>query len=340
MAKPEEADPRWIVQDRTDGANVNAWHWEERSLNEKAHEAIKALFKGFALPGGGDLAIKEVSDISGDVTVAQRKGKIMCYFELKMTLKYAGTDAASGDTVDGKITVPDVDHDTFRDEFTMTVASTSSGAAQDRAQKLVSTSGRPAIRKALAEYFEALYIEHSVGRNVKQLQQQGVSAGSTSPASPPNSAARPAAAAAKPAAAASGSSSTSFEQIFVWRAPPQELWLALTDERRASAYTRSPAKIDPRATGAFEFMGGAMSGYFVEVQHPAKLAMQWRLSSWPSGVFSSVVVTLAQEEPGVTRMEFAQVGVPSGELERVTSGWMCNFWDPIKAVFGFSYELK
>ena len=63
----------------------------------------------------------------------------------------------------------------------------------------------------------------------------------------------------------------------IWRVPPAELWGVLTDQGRATAYTRAPAKIDPRPTGAFEFMGGAMSGYYVEVEHPTKLTMQWRL---------------------------------------------------------------
>jgi hypothetical protein len=27
MAKIGETDPRWIVQKREDGKNVNAWHW-------------------------------------------------------------------------------------------------------------------------------------------------------------------------------------------------------------------------------------------------------------------------------------------------------------------------
>jgi hypothetical protein len=27
MAKLGETDPRWIVAERTDGTNVNNWHW-------------------------------------------------------------------------------------------------------------------------------------------------------------------------------------------------------------------------------------------------------------------------------------------------------------------------
>ena len=89
----------------------------------------------------------------------------------------------------------------------------------------------------------------------------------------------------------------------------------------------------------FEFLGGTISGYFVEVDHPKKLSMQWRLSSWKTGLFSTVVIVMTTEERGVTRMEFAQMGIPDGELDRVKQGWNVNFWEPIKIMFGFPMEF-
>ena len=86
-------------------------------------------------------------------------------------------------------------------------------------------------------------------------------------------------------------------------------------------------------------LGGLITGYFIDVVPLEKLAMQWRLSSWASGVFSSVIINLRKEEPGVTRLEFAQAGIPEGEFDRVRDGWTRNFWDPIKAVFGFTYTV-
>jgi activator of HSP90 ATPase len=342
MAKMGEGDSRWIVAERKDGANVNAWHWEEKSMNQTTHDAIKALFKGFALGGEADgvsLRVAEVSEIEGDVTLAQRKGKIMCYFELKMTLRYAGTDLATQDEVGGKMTVPDVDHDTFRGDFTIAVAAADSGASQSKAERWVFANGRAAVRRALVTYFEQLFVDNNVGKNlVRASPTTGGAAPTTAGAAPapaPRSAPAPAA-----SSASSSGDATSFEQVLVWRVPPAELWNVLTDAPRASAYTRAPARIDPRPSGAFEFMGGAMSGYFVDLQHPSRLAMQWRLGSWPSGVFSTVVITLAQEEVGVTRMTLAQAGVPAGEVERVRTGWTVNFWNPIKAVFGFGFDVK
>lgn len=360
MAKVGAGDPRWIVSERQDGQNVNAWHWQERSLNEKVHDALKNLFKDFSLSpssnnntdDGLDIKIKEVSEIDGDVTVAQRKQKIMCYFELKMVLKYTGTETASGDEVSGNIKIPDVDHDSFReDNYTMTVAATSSGASMSKAEKYVYNKARSMIRKVIKDYFEDLYVEYHVGKNAKtgEPMTSSTSANNSASSTATSSTSAPAAAPKKTSSSSSSGSpttgspdheATSFEQTFLWKVPPKELWPLLTDAPRASAYTRAPAKIDPQPNGAFEFMGGAMSGYFVSLEHPSRITMQWRLSSWPSGTFSSVVITMTQEGVSETKMSFAQVGIPAGEMERVKTGWMCNFWDPIKMVFGFQYELR
>ena len=85
----------------------------------EAHEALKGKFAGLEMltagPDGLTVTAKEISDISGDVSVAQRKGKIFCYFDIKFTLKYKAR--LDGETGEGKVTAPEVDHDGFRDEF-------------------------------------------------------------------------------------------------------------------------------------------------------------------------------------------------------------------------------
>lgn len=44
MAKFGEADPRWIVQSREDGTNVNGWHWVEKDVGAWAKARLAALF--------------------------------------------------------------------------------------------------------------------------------------------------------------------------------------------------------------------------------------------------------------------------------------------------------
>ncbi|KAH9589449.1 Activator of Hsp90 ATPase [Trypanosoma melophagium] len=329
MARVGEGDPRWIVNERKDGQNVNAWHWEERDLSNECHGELKRRFANLELCKEGDvnLRIKEVSEITGDVTVAQRKGKMMCYFELKLTLKWTG-----GDKVSGSLTVPEVDHDNFREEYDVTVSVTDNDAASQKAETLVRSKGRSVVRNVITSYFNELFEAYHIGKNVKNA--------SVLPP-PPTKATGKDTDNTKSGAAEKetlGATATNFSWNMRWRIPVEELFTALMNEQRASVYTRSLAKIDPRSGGTFEYLGGVITGYFVEVVPNEKIKMQWRLRSWPSGIHSSVVMSLRKEEPGVTLLEFAQVGIPEGELQSVQEGWRANFFDAIKMVFGYSME--
>ncbi|EAN98757.1 hypothetical protein C3747_2g132 [Trypanosoma cruzi] len=330
MARVGEGDPRWIVDDRKDGHNVNAWHWEERDLSGECHEELKRRLKNFTLlkEDNIELRVEELSDISGDVTVAQRKGKMMCYFELKLTLKWS----AGGD-VSGKLTVPEVDHDNFRDEYDITVSVTENDAASQKADALMRSKGRAAVRNVITNYFNGLFETYQIGKNLKNA--------SSLPPPATKKETTPVGGNVKSGATATDSKdteATSFSWKMRWRIPVEELFTVLMNEERASVYTRAQAKIDPRSGGTFEFLGGVISGFFVEVVPNAMIKMQWRLRSWPSGVHSSVVMALKKEEPGVVTLEFAQVGIPEGELQVVQEGWRANFFDAIKMVFGYSME--
>eukprot|EP00744_Colponema_vietnamica_P005515 GILI01008078.1.p1 GENE.GILI01008078.1~~GILI01008078.1.p1 ORF type:complete len:342 (+),score=122.94 GILI01008078.1:76-1101(+) len=336
MAKEGEGDPRWIVANRDDGKNVNSWHWEERDLSKASHEALKELFIGKQVPNEGDVkgfTFTELSEVDGDITVAQRKGKIMCYFEVKMTAKW---EAMVGDSkIEGKLAATDIEHDNYTEDFDVKVTTVERSAAAAKAEAVAQKGGRKLFRSVTKGFFDDLFKQHNVGTKVPT---SGTPSGATSSAtSAPPPAAKPAPTPiAKPTPTASVEA-TSIQWVIDWSAPVQELFRTFTDEARASAYTRAPAKIDAQPEGKFEFLGGAISGHYNEVVENKKLIMQWRLGSWPAGQHSSVVMDFVTEEHGRTRLNFAQAGIPSSDVERVKQGWTVNFFEPIKMMLGFQF---
>lgn len=351
MAKVGEGDPRWIVSERTDGANVNSWHWEERDLSQHTYGQLKNIFANRDIPVPANLSdaveylkVEEVSEISGDVTVAQRKGKMMCYFELKVQLRWAGKMREDDTVIKGKMEIAEVDHDEFKNDYDITVTCQENSANAQQLESVVRAAGRTTVRKEIEAYFDVLFKEYHIGQQLK-------SGAAMPPPPPPPSSASAATSAGAPetgkkatpadqakSTAAKSSDATSFAWKMRWGVPLEELYAALTDPRRASAYTRSAAAMDVKAGGQFSFLGGVISGYYVDVQPPTLLKQQWRLGSWPVGVHSSVVLQLVKDEPGVTILEFAQSGIPAGQLQSVQEGWRANFFDAIKAVFGYSLE--
>lgn len=334
MAKIGEGDPRWIVSNRDDGKNVNSWHWEERDLSKTSHEALKDLFRGKQIPNEGDVkgfTITELSEIDGDITVAQRKGKIMCYFEIKMTAKW---EAMVGDSkVEGKLAATDVEHDNYNEDFDIKVTTVERNAAASKAEAVAQKGGRKMFRNITKEFFETLFKQHNVGTKVPTSAP--ASGATSSPPSAPTAA--PKAAVASKPPTTSSVEATSIQWVIDWSAPATELFRTFTDQARASAYTRSPAKIDAQPGGTFEYLGGAITGHFNDVVENKKLTMQWRLGSWPAGQHSSVVMEFVTEEHGRTRLNFAQAGIPSADVDRVKQGWTVNFFEPIKMMLGFQF---
>jgi activator of HSP90 ATPase len=63
----QERDPRWLVQHRDDGKNVNGWHWEEKNRLEWTKQRLQELLPAIPAAEAGNLRISEVTDVVGEV---------------------------------------------------------------------------------------------------------------------------------------------------------------------------------------------------------------------------------------------------------------------------------
>merc|ERR1711977_221879 len=90
MAVWGQGDQRWIVEDRADGQNVNAWHWTEKDVTKMAEQRLGEMCKSAHSERypDGQLRFESVSKFSGFVNVCNRKGKMKVTFDLQITLKW------------------------------------------------------------------------------------------------------------------------------------------------------------------------------------------------------------------------------------------------------------
>lgn len=103
--------------------------------------------------------IARVDTVSGDSNVSQRKGKVICYFDLDVTFAVEVAETESGDSVcNGTVRVPELMHD--EQDFEIRVEGFGDHTAQVQ-QVFV-----PALREALGRYQEDLIAQHS-----KDVQQ-------------------------------------------------------------------------------------------------------------------------------------------------------------------------
>lgn len=325
MALVGEGDPRWIVTDRPDGKNVNAWHWTEKEVSDWSKSRMTALLEKQTLVDTPQLKCRTttMASIEGEATVFNRKGKISFLLDMNCAVHWEGEvfDAAgtSLGSCKGKLTIPELEHDT--DPDTLRVEVSGSGYEEGKFLPIMQKDGRVWIRSKAASFLKELKEGHGVQDKKSSIQ--------TNPR-------KPGEAKNKDDDGQKGNWSCRLE----WRAAPSNLWEALTHEGRVSAYTRSPAKVKAEVGGAFSFLNGMIQGTFTEVEPMKSLGMRWRLNDWPADHYSAVTITLQSPSDGTTTLNLTQTDIPASEVERVKQGWQQNFWDPIKMLFGYGYDLK
>lgn len=129
MAKVGEGDPRWVVADRPDGKNVNAWHWSERDVSSWAKAYLTSRLSAVSFPGadaggGGDSTLT-VDKVEGDVHLYNRKGTLKPVYDLKVSGKWRSAHADAPSRTSGTYTFELFDDDPH---VSFTLDSTSAAA--------------------------------------------------------------------------------------------------------------------------------------------------------------------------------------------------------------------
>jgi len=64
---PQDRDPRWLVEPRTDGTNVNGWHWQDKNRFTWAKARLEQALPELPPAQTGNLRISKVTDVVGEV---------------------------------------------------------------------------------------------------------------------------------------------------------------------------------------------------------------------------------------------------------------------------------
>ena len=117
-------------------------------------------------------------------------------------------------------------------------------------------------------------------------------------------------------------------------AGPQEVFDALTNEQKHTAFSGAPAQIDRKAGGKFTCYGGHLEGSTLELKENERIVQDWRSKDWPSGHYSRATYTLTPLADGRnTLLVFEQTGVPADKFDEINKGWHTHYWLKMAAYF-------
>lgn len=109
-----------------------------------------------------------------------------------------------------------------------------------------------------------------------------------------------------------------FKKYYIIPAPPDQVFLALTNEATFQLWSGDQADIQAEPGGEFSLWDGSIVGKFLELEPPNKIVQQWYFGDQPEE--SIVTIKLHPHTQG-TSVELRHTNIPDTEYQDIIEGW-------------------
>jgi activator of HSP90 ATPase len=123
------------------------------------------------------------------------------------------------------------------------------------------------------------------------------------------------------------------KQKIMFKVSPHEVYEALMNSEKHSAFCGSPAKISRKVGGKFESYGGYIKGENLELVEDKKIVQTWIGSDFPEGAVSKVTFYIKSDGNDRTVLDFKHENVPEENVEAIEKGWKEHYWDKLQRFF-------
>jgi activator of HSP90 ATPase len=116
-------------------------------------------------------------------------------------------------------------------------------------------------------------------------------------------------------------------------ASPEQIyrdWLSSTGH---TAFTGSPAEVDPAIGGRFTAWDGYIEGTNIELEPYRRILQAWRTSEFPTGSPDSRLEVLLEAVEGGTRLTINHSHIPEGQGAMYAQGWQDFYFTPMRAYY-------
>jgi len=116
-------------------------------------------------------------------------------------------------------------------------------------------------------------------------------------------------------------------------ASPEQIyrdWLSSTGH---TAFTGSPAEVDPAVGGRFTAWDGYIAGTNIELEPYRRILQAWRTSEFPTGSPDSRLEVLLEAVESGTRLTINHSHIPEGQGAMYAQGWQDFYFSPMHAYY-------
>lgn len=114
---------------------------------------------------------------------------------------------------------------------------------------------------------------------------------------------------------------------------PVEIYDALLNEEKHSAFTGAKATCDRRVGGKFTAWDGYILGTNITLENGRRIVQEWKTSEWPEGYPPSMLEFTFKKKSGGTEVYLIQKNVPASQAINYEKGWGEFYWTPLKKYF-------
>ncbi|OLD04925.1 hypothetical protein AUG19_02680 [archaeon 13_1_20CM_2_54_9] len=130
------------------------------------------------------------------------------------------------------------------------------------------------------------------------------------------------------------------QRLLIASVTPKEVYSALIDPKKHSAFTGSRATCDPRRGGKFNAWDKYISGKNLELVKGKKIVQEWKTSEWPEDYPSSILELTFTRKKGGTELRMVHSKVPASQVAKYSEGWGTSYWEPLKEYFGRTVRIE
>ncbi|SMN20895.1 similar to Saccharomyces cerevisiae YDR214W AHA1 Co-chaperone that binds to Hsp82p and activates its ATPase activity [Maudiozyma saulgeensis] len=345
--------------------NPNNWHWVDKNCMRWARTYFENKLIGLETGTTNNdkyIKIKDISSFEGDCEVSQRKGKVISLFDLQMVILFEGQ--INQKNLEGSISIPEISFDSEINDYQFDISIYKETSELNEIKPFIKEKILPEMREIFQQFGKDLLSEQGnniqvpenqvnsqfTKANQQQLPTSTVTASAT--AIPKKSETKEIKKTTSSNTIRSNSGDANRTTIHLepsFIVPASEIYSTFIDKDRLMAFTRGSVRvIDSKNLNSkqlivgdkFELFDGNISSELIEVDLNKSLIFKWRLSEWPTKVWSTLQMTFYEsKEYHETKVQVKWSGIPIGEEDRVRNNFENYYVRPIKLTFGFGVVL-
>ena len=123
------------------------------------------------------------------------------------------------------------------------------------------------------------------------------------------------------------------QRVFFPGVKPVEIYDALINAKKHSAFTGAKATGVARAGGKFTAWDGYITGKHLELEPGRRIVQEWKTTEWPAGSLPSRLEWTFTEKRGGTEVALLHSQVPASQAESYRQGWKDYYWTLLQEYF-------